>query len=77
MGNKKKKNSRMILDYLQKNPDAGDSLEGIVEWWLGIERIESSVDEVADALESLVQKGIIKIRKTESGTVWYGISKEN
>ena len=74
---KQKKISEAILSYLRKNPDAGDSLEGIVEWWLGIERIESSVDEVADALESLVQRGIIKIRKTESGTTWYGISKEN
>jgi hypothetical protein len=26
--------SHYILDYLSDNPDAGDTFEGIVEWWL-------------------------------------------
>jgi hypothetical protein len=36
----KKNVSRMILDYLRKNPDAGDNLEGITRFWLNSERIE-------------------------------------
>ncbi|MHC4086025.1 MAG: hypothetical protein ACYSWZ_00805 [Planctomycetota bacterium] len=68
--------SRMILDYIRKNPDTGDTLEGIVKWWLELARIESSVDEVADALENLIQKGIIRIRKLKDGTAFYKINKE-
>jgi hypothetical protein len=66
----------MILDYIRKNPDTGDTLEGIVKWWLELARIESSVDEVADALENLIQKGIIRIRKLKDGTAFYKINKE-
>ena len=28
-----------ILAYLSDNPDAGDTFEGIVEWWLLNQRI--------------------------------------
>ena len=64
----------MICSYLRKHPVAEDTLEGIAEWWLEAEKIESSVDEVADALESLVQKGIVSIRKTQSGINLYRLA---
>ena len=50
----------MIMSYLQKHPDAGDTLEGITRWWLELERIDQSGDEVATAIESLVKKGSLK-----------------
>lgn len=34
----------MILDYLRKNPNAADTLEGIAQWWLEQERIEIGAD---------------------------------
>lgn len=76
LSEKQEKISRMILDYLRKNPDAGDTLKGITQWWLELARIESSVDEVADALESLTQKGIIRMHKLKDGTTFYKINKE-
>ena len=54
---------RKILDYLSKNPDAGDTLEGITEWWLESERVDQAVDEVSEVLEALVKKGLIKKSK--------------
>lgn len=69
--------SRMILDYLLRNPEAGDTLEGIVEWWLEMERTESSVDDVAGALESLARRGMITRRESKAGTIFCGINKEN
>ena len=62
MEKKTEKISRMILDYLRKNPDAGDTLEGITRWWLNMERIDLSVKEVAQALESLMEQGVITIK---------------
>jgi len=67
----------MILNYLQKNPDAGDTLEGISKWWLEIERTEISVDEVAEVLESLVQRGLIRVHKVKNGTSIFKINKES
>ncbi len=76
LGDKQENISRMILNYLRKNPDEVDNLEGITQWWLELTRIESSVDEVADALESLIQKGIIRMHKLKDGTTFYKITKE-
>ena len=64
----------MIMDYIQKNPDAGDTLEGISKWWLEFERIELSVDEVTDVLENLIQKGMIRVKKTKNGNTFYKIN---
>ncbi|MHC4203027.1 MAG: hypothetical protein ACYSTT_00130 [Planctomycetota bacterium] len=76
MDEKTEQLASMILSYLRRNPDAGDTLEGIAKWWLEVARIESSVDEVADTLESLAQKGIIRLRKLRNGTTFYKINKE-
>ncbi len=67
--------AKMILNYLRRNPDAGDTLEGIAKWWLETERIEYSVDAVADTLESLVELGVIGIRESKGGKIFYAISK--
>lgn len=56
---KKKEISKKILDYLKKNPDTGDTLEGITEWWLESERVDQAVEEVAEVLEALIKKGLI------------------
>jgi len=76
MNKKQEKISSIILNYLQRNPDAGDTLEGITKWWLELERIELSVDEVADVLESLIQKGCIRVHKSRCGTTFYKINSE-
>lgn len=68
--------SQMILNYLQKRPDAADTLEGITRWWLEFQRVELSANDVKDALESLVQKGIIRIFKAKNGSTFYKIDKE-
>lgn len=66
--------SGRILNYLRMRYDAGDSLEGIARWWLELESVEQSVDEVAQALESLVRKGLLK-RINRIGTSIYKVNK--
>ena len=63
MSDTKEDITRIILDYLRMNPEAGDTLEGISECWVNFKRIEISVDEVENALDRLVEKG--KVRKTK------------
>jgi hypothetical protein len=74
MKEKKNQLSRQILNYLKKHPQAGDTLEGIAGWWLAQQRIEEVVDEVADALETLIKKGAIKAHTTRSGSSVYKIN---
>ncbi|MHC4540699.1 MAG: hypothetical protein ACYS74_13090 [Planctomycetota bacterium] len=74
---KTEKLARMVLNCLQRHPNAGDTLEGITKWWLETEGIESSVDEVADALETLVEQGVVRIRESGAGKVFYASGKHN
>ncbi len=59
VNNTKEDVTRMVLDYLRKNLEAGDTLEGISRWWLETERVNRSVDEVSNVLEALNRKGIV------------------
>lgn len=76
MNEKQEEISRMILDYIGKHPDARDTLEGITRWWLHLEKIESSVDDVSIALESLIQKGIIERQLSKGDVPVYEIRKK-
>jgi len=61
---------KRILSYLVRHPDAQDTIEGIVNWWLLEERIVSIAKDVEEALSSLVNDGwllkIVREDKQES-----------
>ena len=70
MNKKQEEISRKILDYLKKHPNAGDTLEGITMWWLEFERIDRSVDEIAEILDQMAKKGQIeKFRREASNKI--------
>lgn len=48
-----------ILAYLADNPDAGDTFEGIMEWWLLTQSIKFETRTVSKAVASLVAEGLI------------------
>jgi DNA-binding PadR family transcriptional regulator len=54
-----------ILAYLSDNPDAGDTLDGIVEWWLLDQRIKFETRNVFDAVSQLVSDGLV-VEHTEA-----------
>lgn len=76
MNDTKEDITRIILDYLRKNPDAGDTLEGISKWWLNPERIAVTVDEVASVLETLIKEGKVRRTKNEGSNPVYKIFKK-
>ncbi len=77
MNERQKETSKKILDYLQENPDAGDTLEGITRWWLQSECVEQSVDKVAGVLEQLIKEGVVKKQEVKGGRPFYKIGKES
>jgi hypothetical protein len=74
MDEKREQISGIILDYLRMNPDAGDTLEGIAGWWVGLQQIEISVKEVANALDCLLKEGAIRTHTARDGTAIYRIN---
>lgn len=55
-----------ILSYLLKNPDAGDTLEGIAQFWRARQRVDLRLSDVQDAVARLVAEGLVKVRLSRS-----------
>jgi Fe2+ or Zn2+ uptake regulation protein len=56
-----------VLAYLSAHPSAADTLEGIVQWWLPIQRYETAKDTIQRALDDLVEQGIVDYMETRDG----------
>ena len=67
---------RHILHYLIEHPDAKDTIQGILHWWLpgAIENWPEAV--VQEALDVLVAKGWMTRRQTTSSQQLYGVNRE-
>ena len=60
-----------ILSYLANHPQASDTLEGILEWWLLQQKIEYQTRVVRDALAELVERGFLVREVTKDARVHY------
>jgi hypothetical protein len=67
--------SRGILQYLVEHPDAKDTIEGILKWWLPDSRVWKR-GEVQEALDLLTSKGWLTKRGTVPSRKIYGINKD-
>jgi hypothetical protein len=47
------------LSYLEENPKANDTIEGIVEWWLLQERIKHRTQDVQKVVDALVAENVL------------------
>jgi hypothetical protein len=64
-----------ILAYLVENPDAQDTLEGIIQWWLLEQRIKRQTTNVKEALAELVAQGLIIERQGRDSRTHYRINR--
>ena len=60
-----------ILAYLAEHPDAQDTLDGIVRWWLLEQKIKFQTNMVRDAIAELVAKGLLLETKTRDSQIHY------
>ena len=74
MADERLKITHRILGYLVENPNAQDTLEGIVEWWLLDRFTRSNAARVKDALEELVTADLILERKGKELRTYYKIN---
>ncbi len=75
-GSNKAEIRQRVLSYLVENAGAGDTLEGIVEWWLVEQQIRQSTAEVQEVLEEFTQKQLILEYKSADGRVHYRINRD-
>jgi len=61
-----------IHAYLLAHHNAADSLEGIAQWWFGEEQGVPNLRRVEEALQELINRGVVQKRTNVDGTVLYG-----
>jgi hypothetical protein len=66
---------REILQYLVEHPDAKDTMEGILKWWLPV-GCGKGHERVQKALDFLTSNGWLTKRETIPPKRLYGINKE-
>jgi hypothetical protein len=62
-----------ILAYLVEHPQASDTLDGIVRWWLLEQKIRRQTAKVKEALAELVREGLVIERKAPDSSPSYAI----
>ena len=68
--------SLKILDYLEQNPNAADTLDGILEWWLPKQSIIEQERVVQSALDLLVQRKLLLTKELTDARKHYRLNKK-
>jgi predicted transcriptional regulator len=64
-----------ILAYLFDHPEAHDTLEGIMEWWLLEQEIKRQTAQVREALADLIARGFVLEQQTSDGRTHYRVNR--
>ena len=64
-----------ILAYLAEHPDAQDTVEGILEWWLLERTIKFQKTHIIEAISELVANGLVIENKRKDSQTHYRINK--
>ena len=60
-----------IINYLRKNPNAGDSLKGVMSWWISSAHKNANAAKIEQVLEQLIIEGLVKKVSLIDGTFLY------
>lgn len=63
-----------ILDYLARHPDAQDTIDGILHWWVLDSCIRKWTPTIAETVAQLVEQGFLEEKPSADGHVFYRIS---
>lgn len=67
--------SNAILHYLLRHPQAQDTLEGIVHWWLLEERINQRTLEISEVVKVLVEQNLLIEKKLLNADTLYSLNR--
>lgn len=67
---------RSVLGYLRCHPNAADTLDGIVSWWLPQQRYEMEHERIKRVLQQLVQGGELRSYPLPDGTLLYALNRD-
>ena len=62
------------MDYLVRHPDAQDTIDGILHWWVLDSCIRNWAPKIVETVAELVKLGFIEEQPSADGHVFYRIS---
>lgn len=65
-----------ILDYLARHPDAQDTIDGILHWWVLESCIRQWSGTIAETVAQLVARGLLEEKPSADGNVFYRLSPQ-
>jgi hypothetical protein len=63
-----------ILDYLARHPEAQDTLDGILHWWVLDSCVKRWAPKIAKTVAKLVKESFLEERRSSDGKIFYHIS---
>jgi hypothetical protein len=63
-----------ILDYLARRPDAQDTIDGILHWWVLDAHIRKWAPKIAKTVAELAERGFLEQKPSSDGKIFYRIS---
>ena len=64
-----------VLAYLHRHPNAADTLDGIVSWWLPQQRYEIERQHIKRTLGDMVDRGELHCYHLPDGAVLYALKQ--
>jgi hypothetical protein len=64
-----------ILDYLARHPEAQDTLDGIVQWWVLDSCVKRWAPKIAKTVAKLVVQGFLEEKPSADGKIFYRVSR--
>lgn len=66
---------REIIEYLRSHPEAADTIDGILDWWIPMHRYENAKNEMLQILLELKQQGLIEEFLLSNGSRLYRLHR--
>jgi hypothetical protein len=63
-----------ILDYLARHPQAQDTLDGILHWWVLDSCVKRWAPKIAETVAKLVEQGFLEEKPSPDGQTFYHVS---
>jgi hypothetical protein len=63
-----------ILDYLARHPEAQDTLDGILHWWVLDSCVKRWAPKIAETVAELVEQGFVEQKRSADGKIFYHVS---
>jgi Fe2+ or Zn2+ uptake regulation protein len=63
-----------ILDYLARHPDAQDTIDGILHWWVLDACVKKWAPTIAETVAQLVEQGFLEQKRSADGKIFYHVS---